>query len=95
MNRNKQLVLENVSSVYSGVNGRCCCGCAGKHTYAQAHRRFASANRGYPVTDEEISDRSVKLIVGKIQKAGTAVAKDDLVYAVVGKRLYVAYLKTS
>lgn len=26
------LKLENVTKVYSGINGRCCCGCAGKHT---------------------------------------------------------------
>jgi len=24
--------LNQVKSVYSGINGRCCCGCSGKHT---------------------------------------------------------------
>lgn len=51
--------IEQVSSVYSGKNGSCCCGCAGKHTYASAHRTWASKNRGYNVGLDEVNDRVV------------------------------------
>jgi len=69
------LTLNQVTKVYSGINGRCCCGCAGKHT-----------------TREE-SPRSVKLIFNKILKAGAQQdsPSDNHIYAVAGKRLYVAY----
>jgi len=57
-----------VMSVYSGINGRCCCGCSGKHTYALKYRKDASKHRGYKVEDDEISDRTVKLFVNKINR---------------------------
>lgn len=88
--------LEDVSSVYSGINGRCCCGCSGKHTYASAHREWASKHRGYAVTDEDINDRTVKMLVNKINKNLDKVEYDErpeLVSVVLGNRLYVAYLK--
>lgn len=30
--------IENVKSVYSGKNGKCCCGCAGKHSDDQKQK---------------------------------------------------------
>lgn len=30
--------IENVKSVYSGKNGKCCCGCAGKHSEDQKQK---------------------------------------------------------
>lgn len=93
------LKLENVSSVYSGKLGSCCCGCSGKHSYASAHRLWATKNRGYKVLDAEVSDRSVKTIVGKINKAlheGKAGEITPEYYsAEVGQRLYIAYLRTA
>jgi len=86
--------IENVSSVYSGRDGFCCCGCAGKHTYREATRSEAGKKRGYDVRDEEISDRSVATIIGKMNRNLAAVDFDrsaDLATLVVGKRLYVAY----
>lgn len=89
-----KIELNEISSVYSGRNGACCCGCAGKHTYASQHREWAGKNRGYEVTDDEVFDRTVKMIVSKIN-ANIDSAEDvgDHVALVVGKRLYVAYRK--
>lgn len=97
----KTLDLSKVSSVYSGAQGKCCCGCSGKHSYASQHREWASKNRGYAIDDDQISDRSVKIITGKINKAiaGTNdytidYAEDSFVSAVSANgRLIVAYLK--
>jgi hypothetical protein len=90
-----KILIEDISSVYSGRPG-CCCGCRGKHTYASAHRKWASENRGYPVTADEVSDRTVKMIVGKIEKAPS----DDVIIdgssnvsVEVGNRVYIAYFK--
>lgn len=85
--------LENVSSVYSGINGRCCCGCSGKHTYAAQHVEWASDNRGYPVTPDEVNDRTVKLVVNKINAANAVATFPGLVSIVIGRRIYIAYLK--
>ena len=87
--------LSKVVSVYSGKNGRCCCGCAGKYTYPSALREQASKKRGYPVTNDEVNDRTVRAIVRKVQEqidAGNIeFQNEDFVSTVVGKRLYVVY----
>ncbi len=94
MERTTKIDMSQVASVYSGVNGRCCCGCAGKHTYASAHRDWASKNRGYAVASDEVNDRTVKLIVGKMQKLEPLPdGGDEYVAAVSGDRLYIAYLR--
>lgn len=91
--------LENVASVYSGIDGRCCCGCSGKHTYASAHQKWGSKNRGYKVENDQVNDRTVKMVVNKIEKAIAAGGKpykhnpEELVSITVGKRLYIAYMK--
>lgn len=93
--------VSGVASVYSGKDGKCCCGCSGKHTYATAHRKWASTWRGYTVGDDEINDRTVKLIVGKISRSDGVEYFGDKGHrgstrfysVVIGKRLYVAYFK--
>lgn len=92
MARKKKLLIDvkelidktEVKSVYSGRPG-CCCGCRGNHRYASKHRKAASKSRGYKVKNDEISDRSVSIITGKINKAievgGKVVAVGDKIYA--------------
>lgn len=97
-NTMKTINIENVSSVYSGKDGKCCCGCSGKHTYASAHVKWASKHRGYKVEADEVSDRSVKTIVNKINrliKTGCIDADVDPKYTAVtdNGRLYIAYNK--
>jgi len=91
--------IEDVMSVYSGRPDCCCCGCAGKHTYAYAHRAEASKHRGYEVDDDQVSDRTVKLIVNKMNRLfETGVKPDvdakDFVSVVGGSRLYIAYFSS-
>jgi hypothetical protein len=93
-----QIDRSQIEAVYSGINGRCCCGCAGKHTYASAFQKAASKRRGYKVTDDEVSDRTVALIANKINAATPEQREDhsgkyrSYYAAVIGERLYIAYL---
>lgn len=87
--------LAKVAKVYSGRAGACACGCSGKYSYAKQHQAWGSKNRGYEVKDEEVNDRTVKLIVNKIIKAAESGAgyncEDDFIFTTVGNRDYVAY----
>lgn len=56
-----------VISVYTGRHG-CCCGCNGNHRYASATAEQAGERRGYPIRDEDVSDRSVSLIVNRMNR---------------------------
>jgi hypothetical protein len=90
--------LENVSSVYSGKRNRCCCGCAGKHTYSSVHQEWSGENRGYSVSNDEVNDRTVKLIYNKVMNKltpGTTYAKiaDGCYTAETDTRLYIVYFK--
>jgi len=84
---------KDIVSVYSGKAGRCCCGCAGKHTYASAHREWASKNRGYAVTDDEVDDRLVKIISNKVLKDPDVEHEDSLSCVEIGNRLLIVYYK--
>ena len=59
------LNLENVTRVYNGRPG-CMCGCNGKYSTNPAYREHVGKERGYPVSDEEVSLRSVKIIAKKV-----------------------------
>ena len=68
------------------------CGCSGKHSYASAHVAAASKDRGYTVREDEVSDRSVKLIVGKINMwPGKVELTSEYASVDVNGRSYVAY----
>ena len=60
-----EITLENVQSVYSGKPG-CACGCLGKHTYPQSARGRGKEIRGYDIGEDEISDRTVKILFNKV-----------------------------
>ena len=94
------LVSTGILGVYSGVNGKCCCGCAGRHVYASDKVELAGQRRGYAVTPDEVSDRSIKIILGKMRKAvadGLEVEYSTtftrMLSAEVGNRLYLAYMQ--
>lgn len=90
------LTVDKIMSVYSGKHG-CCCGCVGKHTTASAHRETNSKDRGYPVTDDEVSDRSVKIIFNKIMSFPRGQIEVDKTYISIDTetRRYIAYLVPS
>lgn len=94
-----QIDIDGVMRVYSGINGKCCCGCAGKYAYASKYRKIASKEQDCKIGDDEISDRTVKTIVNKMNKflaiLGNHPEYPDLlkkfVSIVKGTRLYIAY----
>lgn len=67
-----------VMCVYSGKPDRCMCGCSGTYKTASAHRDLRSKDRGYKVTDDEVSDRSVSIICNKIERAIASGVKPDI-----------------
>lgn len=88
--------LSAVHHVYSGKDGKCCCGCSGTHRYLAAYREEESKRRGYAIDDDELNDRQVKKVCDLLQSAaeqGTSVVHDegDHVWTVVGSRIYIAY----
>lgn len=81
-----------VRSVYSGRIG-CMCGCKGKHRYNPKHQVEASADRGYPVTDEDVSIRSVKNILKKVMGFDSTQVQDGyILHTQVDGRQYAVYL---
>lgn len=89
--------LANVVKVYNGKIG-CMCGCNGKYKVATAHREQADKNRGYPYSDEDISDRSVKIIFNKVMKNPNRVEEGNYVFvedksAGYAGRIQVVYFK--
>lgn len=58
--------IEGVTRVYNGKLGSCMCGCSGKYTTNPAYKEHVSKERGYPVSDDECSERSVKIIAKKV-----------------------------
>ena len=85
------LDVSNVFKVYNGKPNRCCCGCSGKYATATAHKEFADKDRGYVV--EDANDVTVRKVVGKILSADNPIDEGGHVYAIVGKRMYIAYYK--
>jgi len=83
--------VEDVVKVYSGKDGACCCGCAGKYYYSSAHRNVGSKSRGYEVTDDEVSDKMVHKVFGMASAnlASFDLLSDTQFTFVVGSRLYM------
>ena len=89
----KLITHKDIVSVYSGLAGRCCCGCVGKHSYASAHSEWAGKNRGYAVNGDAINDRSVKIISNKVLKNPNVEHEDDHSHVEIGNRLLIVYYK--
>jgi hypothetical protein len=89
--------LNDVIDVYSGKNKGCCCGCSGKYSYTERNRAVGGFVRGYEVSDDEISDRSVSIILNKMRKNASRVEKlSETQYTLeLGERLYMVMLVPS
>lgn len=57
----RNLTWQEVSSVYSGINGRCCCGCSGQHRSSS----FRTKKENYHV----INDKQVRRVLKILQSA--------------------------
>ena len=83
--------INRVKHTYNGRDGRCCCGCSGKHVYTEASADQAEQMLGYR---PDVSDRSVASTIRKIQNSTDPDADFDYgtcVGTVVGTRIYIAY----
>jgi len=80
----------DVVKVYSGKSG-CMCGCRGKYSYRSDWAEQGGKERGYAVDASEVSDRSVKIIVGKLNRNPNTQTKDGVAWLVVDNRSYAAY----
>ena len=82
--------FEKVTNVYSGIDGRCCCGCAGKHYYSSAVAEKATKARKYEVA---VSDRMVRKVYNILAANSALVEKisNDCESVVIGRRLYIVY----
>jgi len=87
------LDLHKVYKVYSGKANYCACGCSGYYRVASQHLDYASAERGYAYDDRDISDVSVRRIVGKILAAADMEKGEDYIAATVGQRRLLAWLR--
>jgi len=89
----ENVTLENVYSAYNGKIG-CMCGCNGDYAYASKHKEFASSNRGYGVSEDEISDSKVKRRFNAMHKIeGEFIVGYNYVYVERGERCFAVYFK--
>lgn len=91
----KRIDVNTVGKVYAGRPG-CMCGCLGKYKVAPQHLVWANKDRGYAYSDEDgdISMRSVKLIVNKMNQYPELLEWADngqYVYLDLDTRVYAAY----
>ncbi len=77
----------NVYKVYSGVAGKCMCGCAGKYSYTS--EGAVKHNPGYEPT---VSERSVKIITGKLLRNSNTQREDGMLVLEQNGRILVAFL---
>lgn len=77
MKTTSRVDMTKLTSVYSGIEGKCCCGCAGDH---------------YKVGLPE-SKRMINKVVNIIDRALESEIDDGGSYkaVIVGKRVYIAY----
>ena len=92
-----EIKIEQVDCVYIGKPNLCRCGCAGKYVYTKANLKWSSANRGYTVTADEVSDKKVQSVINKMRKnqtMGIQVLENYIFSLQIGKTEYSIYLKT-
>lgn len=84
----------DVTSAYSGRPG-CMCGCKGKHSYHPKYRIASGQRRGYKVSDDEVSLRSISYTLNKLQRFAIAGGEvdygDNYAYAEINGRAYAVY----
>ena len=76
---------DKVVNVYTGQQG-CMCGCLGKYSYASRYQTAGGSGR--------VSDRSVRVIVGKLNRNPDTKVEDGIAWVDVNGRRLAAYLTT-
>ena len=88
--------INGITRVYNGKIG-CMCGCGGKYSTNPAYKEEVGKWRGYPVSDDECSERSVKIIAKKVLSNPNAQYQDNMVFVEdrIANRIQVVYFKES
>lgn len=76
------LDLTKILKVYNGKIG-CMCGCNGYYKVPACNLEAAGKHRGYAYSEEDVSDRSVKIIAKKVLSNPNVKWADDKSYAYV------------
>ena len=86
--------ISRVTRVYNGKVG-CMCGCLGKYSTNPAYKEEVGKWRGYPVSDDECSERSVKIITKKVLSNPNVQYEDNYAYVEdrAANRIQVVYFK--
>ena len=79
----------NFYKTYSGKMG-CMCGCRGKYSYTA--QGAVEHSPGYDVSDK-VSERSVKLIVGKLLRNSNTKQEDNCLFVEQNGRVLVAWFE--
>ena len=73
------LDLTKILKVYNGKRG-CMCGCNGYYKVPACNKDRASLDRGYAYGDDDVSDRSVKIIAKKVLSNPTVKFEGNVAY---------------
>lgn len=99
-----ELALEQISAVYVGKPDTCTCGCAGEYIYPKVSQEYASENRGYAVTGDEVNDERVMRVIKRMAKHASegvevyiqSIGKNAGCYILsmqIGKTMYTVYTR--
>jgi hypothetical protein len=83
--------ISNITRVYNGKIG-CMCGCLGKYTVNPEYREQVGRDRGYDVSDDEVSERTIKIIAKKVLSNPDVVYEGNYAF-VRSNRMQVVYFK--
>jgi hypothetical protein len=83
--------ISNITRVYNGKIG-CMCGCLGKYTVNPEYREQVGRERGYDVSDDEVSERTIKIIAKKVLSNPDVVYEGNYAF-VRSNRMQVVYFK--
>ena len=88
-----EVTTDKVMKIYSGRPG-CACGCRGKYRYNPVNLEIGKKDRGYEVSDDEISATSVKNVLAKLQAMPDelVLACGNFFYTEHGPTVYTVYL---
>jgi len=81
--------LEDVETIYLGKEG-CRCGCRGTYAYNPLHKEYAEKNRGYGLSDDEVSETNHLKGGGEVEKNNIKLLNDDVV-----EQIFIVTIKSS
>jgi hypothetical protein len=87
----QELQPGDVLKAYDGKPG-CMCGCNGAYFVTPENREAASAERGYPYDDADVSPAGVLSVMRLVQSASVVEPGDGYYYAEIGGRALCVYL---